>query len=214
MREEFYGELAQLADQLSNLSDMAAVAMRQATHAMLANDIVQAREVIAADINVDQAANECEEHAQSLLALQAPVATELRTILATLYCTSNIERMGDLAAHVASSVKFSHPKPAIPPELRGNFSELGQLTIGMAEHLRDLITGSAVGGFTELQRTDDTVDTLCADVLTTVTSQTWPHGVRMATNAALLVRFFERFADQAVDTARRLEFAATGILPR
>jgi hypothetical protein len=58
----------------------------------------------------------CEDHAQKLLALQAPVAGELRTILAALYCAEIIERVGDLAAHIAATVRFNHAsQPSRPP---------------------------------------------------------------------------------------------------
>ncbi|MEV5540118.1 PhoU domain-containing protein [Saccharopolyspora shandongensis] len=85
----------------------------------------------------------------------------------------------------------------------------------MAGHLANLITGSGhEGGFTELDRTDDdAVDALHAELTAAVTNESWPHGIPTAINIALLARFYERFADQAVHVAQRLEFITTGTLP-
>jgi phosphate transport system protein len=213
MREGFHGELAELGQQLAAMCESAATAMEHATSALLTGDLALAEQVITADAELDEQRNECEERAQTLLALQAPVATDLRTVLAALYCTVNIERMGDLAAHIANTVRFSHPARAVPEPLNESFKALGELDTNMADHLCDLITDSADHGFDELNRTDDAVDILHADVLATITGDDWPHDVRVSTNLALLARFYERFADQAVSVAQRLQFAATGSMP-
>ena len=77
----------------------------------------------------------------------------------------------------------------------------------------ELITGDAAGAFAELDETDQAVDALHARVLTLITGASWQHGVRSATSLALVARFHERFADQAVSIAKRLEFAETGQTP-
>jgi phosphate transport system protein len=145
--------------------------------------------------------------------LQAPVARDLRTILAAVYCAEKIERMGDLAAHIADTARFNHPEHAIPTELESVFTELGEIAAGMADRVGELITGEAVGGFAELDETDHAVDTLHARVLTLITGESWRRGVRSATSLALVARFHERFADQAVSVAKRLEFVETGQTP-
>ena len=213
MRDVFHGELALLHDQLASLSARATEEMRQASEALAAADLALAEQVIRADSTMKAEREICEEHAQSLLALQAPVATDLRAILATLYCVVKIDRMGDLAVHIAEIVRFSHPERPVPPELRDTFTTLGELTVGMAEYLYALIVGAAGDGFAKMDAADDEVDAICARILRTVTRADWAYGVQSATNLALLVRFYERFADQAVSVARRLEFATTGTLP-
>ncbi|SEP53315.1 phosphate signaling complex PhoU family protein [Amycolatopsis saalfeldensis] len=213
MREAFHGELAQLGEQLDAMCGLAAEAMRRATQALLDTDLALAERVVADDDELDRHRGACEDHAQKLLALQAPVAGDLRTILAALYCAEIIERMGDLAAHIAATVRFNHPEPAIPPSLRDLFATLGQRAGDMAIHLRGLISGFSPDGFAEMDRLDDAVDALHAEVMATVTGTDWSDGVRTATNVALLARFYERFADQAVSAARRLDFATTGTLP-
>ncbi len=90
---------------------------------------------------------------------------------------------------------------------------LGELTVTMASRLQERITGAAPASFSWMNGTDDAVDALCTRLMSAVRSEEWGHGVPAAVNLALLVRFYERFADQAVSVARRLEFATTGTLP-
>lgn len=213
MRETFHGDLARLGEQLAEMCRMAATSMRQASRALLTADLPLAEQVLTTDVKLDKARHACEEHAQSLLALQAPVAGDLRTILAAVYCADKIERMGDLAAHIADTARFAHPDHAVPAEFEGVFTELGEISAGMADRVGELIMGDAKGGFAELDETDQGVDALHARVLTAITGENWPHGVQSATSLALVARFYERFADQAVSVAKRLEFAETGQTP-
>jgi phosphate transport system protein len=192
---------------------MAAESMRQASRALLTADLPLAERVLSGDVELDRARRECEDHAQSLLALQAPVAGDLRAILAAVYCAEKVERMGDLAAHIADTARFAHPDQAVPLEFEGIFIELGEIAAGMADRVGELIAGEAVGGFAELDETDQAVDALHAQVLTLITGEGWRHGVRAGTSLALVARFYERFADQAVSVAKRLEFAETGHTP-
>ncbi|MEV0705742.1 PhoU domain-containing protein [Saccharopolyspora sp. NPDC050389] len=171
-----------------------------------------AEQVIEEDATLDRAGKACEGFAQSL-ALQTPVASDLRAVLATLYCAVKVERMGGLAVNVAKLVRRNHSARVVPPDLEDQFREMGELDVRMCEHLSELVTGSAEGRFAELNRTDDAVDALHARILETVTGGDWPHGIPAAVNVALLARFYERFADQAVSVARRLEFATPALSP-
>jgi phosphate transport system protein len=198
---------------MAEMCAMAAESMRQASRALLTADLQLAERVLAGDAELDRARRECEDHAQALLALQAPVAGDLRTILAAVYCAEKIERMGDLAAHIADTARFTHPEHAVPAEFESVFTELGEIAAGMADRVGELIASDAGGGFAELDETDEAVDALHARVLTLITGEGWQHGVRSATSLALVARFYERFADQAVSVAKRLEFAETGQTP-
>lgn len=213
MREAFHGELAELGEQLAAMAAQAAEAMQLATQAVTTGDTRLAEQVIAADADLDTARNECEDHAQRLLALQSPVAGDLRTILAVLYCAVKVERMGDLAAHVADLVRYSAPEPVVQDDVGDTVLALGELTMTMAGHLRELIRGAGPANFSWMNESDGTVDELCTRLGSTARDERRPHGVAAAINLALLSRFYERFADQSVSVARRLEFATTGTLP-
>ena len=214
MRESFHGELAELSELLGTMCARAATAMRDATRALLSADLVTAEEVLSADDKLDELRDECEERARQMLALQAPKASDLRLVLSVVYCAERIERMGDLAEHVASTTRRLHPSHVVPPELRDSFASLGEITADMADALVTHIADPREGRFAELNETDHQVDDLHAAVLREITSDSWPHGVPTATCLALVARFYERFADQAVSVAKRVEFVSTGVTPR
>lgn len=214
MRETFHSELAELRELLARMCERAATAMRLATEAMLDADLDKAKQVLAADAELDDMRDQCEEMAQQMLALQAPVASDLRLVLSSIYCAEKVERMGDLAEHVANAACRVHPDHVVPPSLTDQFDRLGTITSAMATQLVAHVTTPRVGAFAELDATDHEVDDLHAEVLRTITAKTWEHGVPMATTLALVARFYERFADQAVSAAKRIEFVCTGETPK
>ncbi len=213
VREAFHGDLTQLGQQLAGMSTAAAASMRGATRALLDADLALAEQVMGADAELDVQRAQCEEQAYALLALQAPVARDLRTVLAATYCAEKIERMGDLAAHIADAARFAHPGHAVPAELADTFAKLGEVTANMADRLAELITVPTAGAFAELDAIDSEVDRMHAGVLATISAADFAHGPQVAASLALVARFYERFADQAVSTAKRLDFAATGEMP-
>ncbi|QUQ71180.1 phosphate signaling complex PhoU family protein [Kutzneria sp. CA-103260] len=170
----------------------AATAMRQATGALLEADLSLAEHVLATDAAPDAKRTECEEHAYSLLALQAPVARDLRIVLAATYGAEKIERMGDLAAHIADNARFAHPNHAVPAELRDTVAQLGDIAAGMADRLATFVTAPAAGSFAELEDIDMTVDQLHAGMLAQISAADFVHGPQVAANLALIVRFYER----------------------
>jgi len=212
MREVFQTELDSLREQLGDMCTQAAGAMRTASRAVLTSDSELASTVVAGDAELDAARDRCDETAQRLLALQAPVAGDLRLVLTAVHCSDKIERMGDLAAHVADTARIRHPECAVPDELSEAFAELGRITASMADRPVELIHNPGSGGFQELNETDQAVDDRHAAVLATITDPGWAHGIPCATSLALLVRYYERFADQAVSVAKRLDFAVTGVM--
>lgn len=214
MRETFRAELDELRELLVEMCTKAATAMRRATDALLSADLVAAEEVLSADAALDELRDRCEERAQQMLALQAPKASDLRLVLSAVYCADKIERMGDLAEHVANTTRRVHPAHVVPQELRDTFAELGTITASMADALVAHISAPQAGSFAELNEVDHKVDALHAAVLGEVTSKSWPHDVPAATCLALVTRFYERYADQAVSVAKRVEFVSTGQMPR
>jgi phosphate transport system protein len=214
MRESFHSELHELRELLGTMCMKAASTMRRATAALLTADLAAAEEILSADKELDELRDECEERARQTLVLQAPKAGDLRLVLSAVYCADRIERMGDLAEHVAGTTRRVHPDHVVPPELREKFGELGRIATRMAEALVAHIASPHEGSFAEMHEIDHEVDDLHAAVLSEITGPTWSHGVSSATCLALVARFYERFADQAVSVAKRAEFVSTGVMPR
>ncbi|AHH99743.1 phosphate signaling complex protein PhoU [Kutzneria viridogrisea] len=210
MRDSFRRELDGVADRLVGMCELVGAAMRGATMALLDNDLVLAEKVIHDDNRVDVARADCEERAHALLALQAPVARDLRVVIAAVHAADSVERMGDLAVHVARTTRRRHPNPVLPTELRGRFANLGQICVTLADTAAQVIRTRDLVLAAELADTDNTVNALHSGLMATLMSPDWPHGVATAVDVSQLSRFYERFGDHAVSLARRTAYVVTG----
>src|SRR5450759_3214417 len=101
MRNTFHEDLAKISDQLVEMTRLAGTAMPRATTALLDADLHLAETVIAADEQIDALRRELDDRAIDLLARQQPVATDLRMVVTAMRMSADLERMGDLARHVA-----------------------------------------------------------------------------------------------------------------
>jgi len=213
MREAYHVELEQLAVKLAEMSGQVATAMELATESLLNADLLLAEQVITDDVKVDDARSACEEQAYALLALQAPVATDLRAVLAAIHAAESLERMGDLALHVAKAARRRHPEPVLPEPVRDYFSRMGTITVRLARQAEEVIKTKDVDAALALEADDDEVDDIHKHLFTVLMDRDWPYGVATAVDVTLLGRFYERFADHAVSVARRMVFVVTGKMP-
>jgi phosphate transport system protein len=213
MREAYHVELDQLAEELAAMCSMVATAMELATRALLETDLGLAEQVIGDDTKVDDARSACEEHAYALLALQAPVATDLRSVLAAIHAAESLERMGDLALHVAKAARRRHPQQVVPEKVRPYFAEMGRVAVELARDAEQVILSKDVKQARSLEDADDEMDDLHRHLFSVIMDREWPHGVASAVDVTLLGRFYERFADHAVSVANRVVFVVTGRMP-
>ncbi|GLZ38385.1 phosphate signaling complex protein PhoU [Actinokineospora sp. NBRC 105648] len=213
MREAYHLELGQLADKLAGMCSQVAEAMELATRALLEANLSIAEQVISGDEKIDDARSACEEQAYALLALQAPVATDLRTVLAAIHAAESLERMGDLALHVAKAARRRHPAHVLPDPVNGYFAEMGRVAVQLARKAEDVIRSQDVAAARALEDADDEMDDLHRHLFTLIMNKDWDHGVASAVDVTLLGRFYERYADHAVSVAKRVVFVVTGRLP-
>jgi phosphate transport system protein len=213
MREAYRDQLGQLANQLADMCFMVGDAMALATRALLETDLALAEQVIGDDAKIDDARATSEEEAYALLALQAPVATDLRTVLAVIHAAESLERMGDLALHVAKAARRRHPNPVLPESVRPYFAEMGKVACKLAAQAEQVIRTQDVALARALDEADDEMDDLHQHLFTVLMDREWPHGVAAAVDVTLLGRFYERFADHAVSVANRVVFVVTGKMP-
>jgi len=213
MREAYHVELEQLADHLAAMSVQVADAMERATRALLEVDLSLAEQVISDDTKVDDARAQCEEQAYALLALQAPVATDLRTVLAAIHAAESLERMGDLALHVAKAARRRHPDPVLPESVRPYFAEMGEVAVKLARQVEQVIHSKDVEAAKTIESDDDQVDDIHRHLFTVIMDREWAYGVAAAVDVTLLGRFYERYADHAVSVAKRMIFVVTGKMP-
>ncbi|PSL55014.1 phosphate transport system protein [Saccharothrix carnea] len=213
MREAYHDQLGQLADQLADMCGMAGDAMERATASLLGADLALAEQVIGDDAKIDDVRAGIEEQAYALLALQAPVATDLRIVLAVIHAAESVERMGDLALHVAKAARRRHPNPVLPDTVRPYFAEMGRIAVELAREATDIIRTQDVQRARSLEDADDAMDDLHRHLFTVIMDKDWQHGVPSAVDTTLLGRFYERFADHAVSVAKRTVFVVTGRMP-
>lgn len=213
MREAYHDQLGNLADELAAMCGMVSDAMGLATRSLLEADLTLAEQVISDDSKIDDARTRCEEQAYALLALQAPVATDLRTVLAVIHAAESLERMGDLALHVAKAARRRHPAPVLPEQVRPYFAEMGRVALALAGQAQQVIRTQDVNRARAIEDADDEMDDLHRHLFTVLMNREWPHGVASAVDVTLLGRFYERFADHAVSVAKRVVFVVTGKLP-
>jgi phosphate transport system protein len=213
MRTAYYEELAKLGEDLHEMCGLAADALEHATRALLEADLSLAEQVIADHEHIAALGRHAEATAIRLLALQQPVATDLRKIVGAIHISADVERMGALAVHVANISRLRHPECALPQEVRASFAEMGSRAVQLAKTAQEVMLSSDPGKAGRLKHEDDAVDAEHRHLFTLLIDHKWQEGVCSAVDVALLGRYYERFADHAVEIGRRVVFEATGGLP-
>ncbi len=213
MRDTYHEQLDDILVELERMTRTVSTAVRRSTTALLEADIKVAEEVIAADVQLDAGGEGVEDKVFDLMARQAPVANELRMLVAALRMVADLERMGDLAAHVAKIARMRYPASAIPAELHDVIQDMGTVAQKMVNDAGDLIKTRNLAAARRLEATDDEMDRLRTNQFRLMMDDSWPHGVEVAVDIALLGRYYERIADHAVSMARRVVYLVTGELP-
>ena len=210
MREQFQQELEALSDVLVEMTRLVGSAVNRATTALLDADLALAETVIGADEAVDALQVQLEERSLALLARQAPVATDLRVVVTGLRMSADLERMGDLARHVAKLARMRYPESAIPAELRATILQMGQVAERIVAKTGSVIASRDLTVAGELETDDDVMDALHRDLFSVLLDDEWEHGIETAVDVTLCGRYYERFADHAVSVAQRVTFLVTG----
>ncbi|MDQ3569121.1 MAG: phosphate signaling complex protein PhoU [Actinomycetota bacterium] len=212
-RRRYHEELHQLKVDTVRMAAMAAEQIAGGTEALLAGDLSGAEGVIAGDQEIDDLFHSVEENAYHVLARQSPMASELRTIIATLRVVHEIERCGDLMVNVAKATRRLYPY-GLDPKVRGLLERMGaqagdQLRLAVvAFDDGDVVQAAAV------EDMDDVMDDLTKALFRTIFAVGAPDesALQRAVQVALIGRYYERIADHAVNVSHRVRFVVTGIL--
>ena len=213
MRDSYHEQLDDILADLVQMCQKVAIAVRSATTALLEAEIHLAEQVIGDDADLDRMQADVEERAFHLLARQSPVAGELRTVVASLRMVSELERMGDLAAHVAKIARLRYPEVAVPASLRANFVRMGDVAEKMVVTAGQTLNDRNIQNAQELRSRDEEMDELRRTQFRLLLSDDWSDGVEAAVDVALLGRYYERIADHAASMARRIIYVVTGEFP-
>jgi phosphate transport system protein len=210
MRTEFSAELDEVSGLLVAMADEVRAMMQRATKALLDGDVALAEGVITGDAAVNDLNREVEEKVYALMARQAPVASDLRLVVTALHIASDIERMGDLAKHVAKTTIRRAPGRAVPEELATVIRDMADVADRMIGKARLVMASPDASLAAELETDDDAMDELHKGLFVVLLGAAWRHGVEPAIDGALLGRFYERYADHAVNAGYHMYFFVTG----
>jgi len=210
MRAVFQQELQEVQDRLVEISTLVAGSIERATESFNTSNVGLAETVIEEDHKIDQLAAELDELAIQILARQNPVARDLRIVVSALRISASLERMGDMAEHIAQLSRYRFPEKVVPKGLRSTFREMGALDVEIAKKLTDLLESEDLRIAEDIRNEDDKVDALHLSVFDKVLGETWKGEAADTVDATLASRYHERFADHAVSIAKKVQYLATG----
>jgi len=210
MRDVFQHEMREVQDRLVEIAELVVVSIRNATAAFNDSDVSLAETVIQNDQKIDALTVVLDELSIQILARQNPVARDLRIVVSALRISASLERMGDIAEHIAQLARYRFPDKVVPKSLRETFSEMGRLDVVIAEKLVELLRTQDPRLADEIRDQDDDIDELHVSVFDKVLGETWKGGAVDTVDATLASRYHERFADHAVSIAKKVQYLVTG----
>ena len=210
MRNAFHEELDKITDMLVEMTQLAGSAMARATTALLDADVHLAESVIAADHQLDDIRSNLDALSIDLIARQQPVATDLRIVVTSMRMSSDLERMGDLARHVAKVARLRYPERAVPDSLTSHILQMGQVAERIVAKAGSVIASKDTDSAISLEKDDDAMDDLHRDLFASLLAEKADFSAETVVDLTLLGRYYERFADHAVSVARRVVYLVTG----
>lgn len=213
MRRVFRNQLQEFKHDISLMADFVRTALNSATRSLLEADLDLAEKVLSSVDTLEDLRMTAVKDAFQLLALEAPVARDLRIVVAGQHIVEDFTRMGALAVHVAKVARRRHPENAVPTTIRPYIEEMARQCDNSAAKIQTLLRELDVNTALELVEDDDAVDDIHRHIFQLTTQREWPHSVRAAVDVTLLSRYFERYSDHAVEIANRIVFIITGLTP-
>lgn len=213
MRMAYRQQLDQFAHDLIILCDLTKNTMAEASDALVRSSLATAESALSNADQLEEVRHRCEIQAVELLALETPLARDLRQVVSSIYIVEDFSRMGALGMHVANAARRRHPDPVVPEELRGFITELARLVDEMSDKIRQILISPNADIALDLASDDDAVDDLHHHIMRILTARPWPYTARQAVDLALLSRFYERYADHTVNVAARIVYLSSGLQP-
>jgi phosphate transport system protein len=210
MRTIFTAEMSQLADDLIEMAEHVQRAIHQATEALAKKDLELAQQVIADDADLDELENRVDERCVLLIAQQQPVGLDLRTIVTSLRISAGLERMGDLAQHIAEAARRAYPDSPVPASHKAIMKEMAAAANHASDLVVDLIKTRDLNVAAQIVSDDDALDALHEKAYATLLSKSYKGDTQATLDVSLLARFLERFGDHAVSVSRRIVYLVTG----
>ena len=210
MRDIFHEELEGIASQQLKMTALVKDAIEQATLSLLTADLATAEKVIQDDAAIDAIQHDLDERSISLMARQQPVASDLRTLVSSLRISADLERMGDLAHHIAKLARMRFPNKAVPEDMVAIVTDMGKAATRIVEKLAVVLEFRDTNRALEIEKDDDEMDILQRKLIAQLLNPEWKHSVETAVDMAFASRYYERFSDHAVSIAQRVYYTQTG----
>lgn len=211
VRRSFHEELKAAEDDLLAQSTLVGRQLERVVDALVRRDVEVAEKVIAEDDPIDEGYVQGQTNVLNLLALQAPVATDLRLVSAILHSNLHLERMGDLCVNIAKFVLNRHPYPPDSPML-DRLQEMGVRAAEMLETAMSAFAQRNLELAEDLPVKDEALDRLNRGMLDSLEAYAGDRDAfEWATNMILVARYLERFGDHAVDIGEQSSFLVTGV---
>lgn len=210
MRDVFQRELKEVQDSLVSICELVVIAIEKATESFQTSNVALSEEVISGEPEIDERASKLDELVIEILTRQQPVASDLRLMVTSLRVSASLERMGDLAEHIALLTRYRYPENVVPEPLRPTFVRMGQVGVRMAKTLVSLISTQDLSLIDQIRDLDDELDELHASVFDKVLSETFVGERATVVDATLASRYHERIGDHIVSIAKKIGYLVEG----
>ena len=213
-RTVFREQMDEVRGEIVHLAGLVAEAIPRATSALLDSDLDAARRLVEGDDVLDVLTLQIEDHCYHLLALQSPMASDLRAVIVALRLASEIERCGDLAVNIAKAARRLYGVE-LESRLRGLIERMSRSAVRLFRLAVDAYADGDEGRAAALDDLDDELDDLHRSFIAAIFEAHHTSGVdlRVAVQLALIGRFYERLGDHAVNVGERVQYMVTGWLP-
>lgn len=214
VRKAFHEELDFVRQEMVQMAALVTEAIPRATEALLAGDLASAQQIIEDDDPLDAKSIELEDRCYQILALQQPVAGDLRSIITAVRMISEIERSGDLAVNIAKGSRRIFGT-VLTARLRGLISQMGEESTRLFRMAIDAYIDEDAPMAAALDDLDDRLDTIHGDYVQEIflAHTAGEVHVQAAVQLALIGRYYERIGDHAVNIGERVRYMVTGWLP-
>jgi phosphate transport system protein len=213
-RKTFHQELDEIRDEIVQLAALVSEFIPRGTEVLLANDMRGALALIEADDEIDALTLRVEEACYHVLALQQPMASDLRSIVTAVWLTGELERSGDLMVNVAKAARRIYGA-TLDPRLRGLIERMSEEAARLMKLAIDSYVERNASLGAALDDMDDTLDQIHRDYIEAIFESHATHdlGLQAAVQLALIGRYYERIGDHAVNIGQRVQYMVTGWLP-
>jgi phosphate transport system protein len=214
LRKEFHQQLEVIREGLTQLAASVTEMIPRATQVLLDGDLEAADYLINSDDEIDAKATQLEEFCYDLLALQAPMAGDLRQVVTAVKMVGEIERSADLAVNICKASRRIYGIE-LDPKLRGMIAQMGDQAALLFRLSIDAYKDGDVGLASALDDIDDILDRLQVDFIAQIFECHAAHEIELlvAVQLALVARFYERIGDHGVNIGERVRYMVTGWLP-